>query len=819
MLSLPILILSGCGGATVIGAAAGALRISPGNVTFGSVTVGNVAVSTISLVNSGAAPVTISSLSIAGKSFALSSQASLPITLAASGGSYSLSVKFNPSASGAATGQLAVASDAAGDGTTMVGLSGTGVTASVATTPAPPTVSNIQCSNAVTGPGTDSCSVTLTAAAPDGGTVVTLASSNAAISVPASTTVAAGATSANFVATVSSATGFQQVVLTASAGGATANFAIEVEVANPALTVSAVSMAFGNKAVNTPTSQTLTLTSTGAATVSITSATLSGAGFSLPGASFPITLTPGQSTSITVQFDPTTAGAVAGQLILATDSSGGAPTVALSGTGIAALTNFKCATLSFTGAGTDACTVTLNAPAAAGGYAVNLSSTSAAMAVPSSVTVAAGSSTASFSATVSSVTSVQTATLSASVGGSQLTVNVQLKAAVANLSVGTSSLNFGSVAVNTATTQTVTLSSTGTQSVTVTSATISGLGFSITGASLPLTLGPDQTASLTVQFDPSVAGAATGQLTLLTNSSSGGSIAVALSGAGVPVLTSLACAKASITGSGTDTCTVALNAAAATGGLTVGLSSSNSAVSVPSSVTVGAGAASASFAATVSSVSTAQAVTLSAMAGSVSKTFALQLNAGSGGALNINATNIAFGDVNLNTPATQTITLTSTGVLPIVVTAATVSGSGFSVSGISFPLTLSLNQSTTLNVIFNPTTSGAATGQLIVLTTSLTNPTMVVSLSGTGLSVGYEVNLSWNAPASSTDPVAGYNVYRTPSGSSTYQLLGSVNSSQLTYTDTNSILNGQTYDYIVESVDASGNESSPSNMAAVSIPN
>jgi fibronectin type 3 domain-containing protein len=67
--------------------------------------------------------------------------------------------------------------------------------------------------------------------------------------------------------------------------------------------------------------------------------------------------------------------------------------------------------------------------------------------------------------------------------------------------------------------------------------------------------------------------------------------------------------------------------------------------------------------------------------------------------------------------------------------------------------------------------------------------------------------------------VAGYNVYRTPSGSSTYQLLGSVNSSQLTYTDTNSILNGQTYDYIVESVDASGNESSPSNMAAVSIPN
>jgi hypothetical protein len=45
-----------------------------------------------------------------------------------------------------------------------------------------------------------------------------------------------------------------------------------------------------------------------------------------------------------------------------------------------------------------------------------------------------------------------------------------------------------------------------------------------------------------------------------------------------------------------------------------------------------------------------------------------------------------------------------------------------------------------------------------------------------------------------------------------------VNISELSYSDTNSIQDGLTYDYIVESVDASGNESAPSNMASVPVP-
>jgi fibronectin type 3 domain-containing protein len=65
--------------------------------------------------------------------------------------------------------------------------------------------------------------------------------------------------------------------------------------------------------------------------------------------------------------------------------------------------------------------------------------------------------------------------------------------------------------------------------------------------------------------------------------------------------------------------------------------------------------------------------------------------------------------------------------------------------------------------------------------------------------------------------VAGYNVYRSPSGSSSYVQINTAAVTQTTYVDA-AVQNGQTYDYIVESVDPSGVESAPSNMAAVIVP-
>jgi fibronectin type 3 domain-containing protein len=78
------------------------------------------------------------------------------------------------------------------------------------------------------------------------------------------------------------------------------------------------------------------------------------------------------------------------------------------------------------------------------------------------------------------------------------------------------------------------------------------------------------------------------------------------------------------------------------------------------------------------------------------------------------------------------------------------------------------------------------------------------------------VQLAWDAPASSTDAVVSYNVYRAASGGS-YQKLNTSANAPTSYTDT-TVTDGTTYNYEVTSVDASGVESTPSNVYTAAIP-
>ena len=198
------------------------------------------------------------------------------------------------------------------------------------------------------------------------------------------------------------------------------------------------------------------------------------------------------------------------------------------------------------------------------------------------------------------------------------------------------------------------------------------------------------------------------------------------------------------------------------------------------------------------------------------QTAILTVNAGTS-TLSINASSVGFGNVGLNTLATQTVTLTSTGTASVTVNSATVTGTGFSLAGSTFSATLTPGQTATLGVQFDPTAAGAVTGSLTIISTSSGNGTVVIPLTGTGTTSPYAVDLTWDAPTSSTDPIAGYNVYRAPSGSSMYQLLNSSVDTQTTYTDS-TVQSGQSYDYIVESVDDSGVASAPTSPIAVTIP-
>jgi hypothetical protein len=163
------------------------------------------------------------------------------------------------------------------------------------------------------------------------------------------------------------------------------------------------------------------------------------------------------------------------------------------------------------------------------------------------------------------------------------------------------------------------------------------------------------------------------------------------------------------------------------------------------------------------------------------------------------------------------VTLTSSGTAPVTINSATLSGAGFKMSGATFPVTLNPSLAITLQVQFDPTATGAVTGQLVIQSNSSTNGTVTIGLSGTGESASHQVTLIWDAPSSSTDPVAGYHVYRSNGGSSAYTLLNSSVDTQTTYVDTN-VQSGATYYYIVKSVDAAGVESTASNGATATIP-
>ena len=290
------------------------------------------------------------------------------------------------------------------------------------------------------------------------------------------------------------------------------------------------------------------------------------------------------------------------------------------------------------------------------------------------------------------------------------------------LKVSATTLSFGSVALNTAATSSVTLTSSGTSAVTVNSASITGIGFSIVAGSFPATLSPNQSLTLQLQFKPTTSGAATGKLTISSNSTTGSTATVSLSGTG----------------------------------------------------------------------------------------------AAANPQLKVSATTLSFGSVAVNSATTGSVTLTSSGTTAVTVSSASITGAGFSIVGGTFPATLNPNQTMTLQVQFKPTAAGSDTGQLAINSNSTTGATAAVALSGTGTAVAGQVDLSWSAPSSSANPVAGYNVYRAL-GSGAFGLVNSSMDTATTYVDTG-VTSGDTYNYIVKSVDTSGVESAPSNEIAVAVP-
>ena len=94
-----------------------------------------------------------------------------------------------------------------------------------------------------------------------------------------------------------------------------------VAASTPAISVTPGAVSFGNQTVKTSASQTVTVSNTGTAALSISQASVSGTGYSMTGLTAPMTVAAGASTNFTVSFQPTATGAAAGSVSITSNAS------------------------------------------------------------------------------------------------------------------------------------------------------------------------------------------------------------------------------------------------------------------------------------------------------------------------------------------------------------------------------------------------------------------------------------------------------------------------------------------------------------------
>ena len=303
------------------------------------------------------------------------------------------------------------------------------------------------------------------------------------------------------------------------------------------------SLAFGNVQVGSTQTLPETITNSGGSSLTISQASVTGAGFGVTGTSLPLSLNPGQSTSFNLTFTPQAGGTQSGSLSIM--SNGSTPTIAipLTGTGVlsAGTLSSNPASLSFGNVqlgNTQAVSETLinSGNSSLTISQANLSSSTfniSGLTLP--LTLNAGQST-----TFSVVFAPQ---LSGNTGGnltivsnaSNSTLNVSLSGtgvAPALLSASAQSLSFGSVATGTSQTRSETVTNAGGSALTISQVTSTGTGFSFGGINPPVTLSPGQNFTFSVSFTPTSAGNASGALSIVSNASNP-NYSVTLTGSGV----------------------------------------------------------------------------------------------------------------------------------------------------------------------------------------------------------------------------------------------------------------------------------------------
>jgi hypothetical protein len=111
------------------------------------------------------------------------------------------------------------------------------------------------------------------------------------------------------------------------------------------------------------------------------------------------------------------------------------------------------------------------------------------------------------------------------------------------------------------------------------------------------------------------------------------------------------------------------------------------------------------------------------------------------GALGSNPTSLSFGSVTVGSKQSLSGTVTNTGGSSVTISQVGISGTGFSLSGITAPLTLTAGQSASFTVTFTPASAGTVIGS-VTITSNASNPTLTIPLSGTGTAAAGQLTVT-----------------------------------------------------------------------------
>ena len=829
-------LLGGCAGLvsgskTTTGLAA--FQVNPTALNFGKVNVGKQATQTIAVANTGTMPVSITQAMLSNPQFSLSG-VSLPMSIG-TGQSGNFTVGVTPSTAGTLSGTLTVqGSDGAAPA--VVNLSATAVVSAPQISLSSTSVQFGAVSDGSTGNATllitnngnadltiSVVSVTGTGFGVNG--IATPKTISAGQSISAELTfqpTVAGAASGTLSFTSNDPTNPTMAVALAGTGSTAAAGQLQ---ANP------TSLSFGTVGTGGNSTKTVVFSNTGTAAIQISTLAVSGAGFSASGIATPLILNPAATATLIVVFTPTAGGSASGTVTVTTDQLHSPMTISLTGTGavpglsitptsvaFGSVLDGQTKSQTFTLTNTGSASLTISQLSVSGtGYSLN------GLTTPN--TIAAGA-TATFSAlfaptTVGSLPG--TITVASNAPNSPLTVALTGTGAAGTvtLSANPTSLAFGNVTAGTTSSKSVVLTNSGTGNVTISQVTVNAKDVTTSGVTTPVTLTPGQTQTLSVAFKPSAAETVSGNITV-TNSL-GANAVVGISGTGLQAAINLTPSSANfgnvavgamnsqtfqIGNPGTAVLTITQANVTGNGFSTTGLT-------LPLSINPGATSTfNAEYQPSVTGSASGSVTIVSTAATSPSTVSLTGTGVAATQILSLSTTTVNFGNVITGGSSTLPVTVTNTGNSNVQISQIAPSGTGYTLSGASAPVTLTPSQSLTFSVVFSPTVTGAASGSVTIASNATGSPG-TITLSGSGVTPSsHSVSLSWTA---STSVVSGYNVYRSTTSGSGYakvngSLVGAVN-----YTDS-TLATGTTYYYVTTAVDGSGNESTDSNEAVAVIP-